>query len=376
MNRTHLDYRRAFFLLLTAFVTCCITAVVVLDQTIENWLYLNIPDMFPPSEIEYAYLDPSYYEDVMIPPPLAYERHVRDVEDFEAWSDMVAGSSFLQRVADIPHVEPVMLESPASGVEKFILGDVIVFHASPPPDQDAGRAVLVVPGSGHGAARDIMGIETEYQPYHDEIGLRLAGAGYHAYTLELDGWGLRQKDVGDMCPYMPQRTGCEFHAFKQKLGAYGISVAGIHDAEVAAVLSHVSERHGWVAVAGLSAGAPRALEAALSNRDMVDATVLASGITVTHGWPILINFNPAAAVDPYDMDTTDRLRALAPMPLYVSYGAEERGLYGVGARTTDIPDAVAPVYDMMGTAGSFSYVVHDGAHEYDVDSVIGFLDSH
>lgn len=371
MNKTILDYRTAFFVLLAIFVISGTAAGMLFDRTIANYLYLYTP-VKPPAP-EYAYLDPTHYDnDMMIPPLLAYERHVTGMDDFVSWRDMLADSDL--HVRNNPHPEPVMLESPP-GLEKFLLGEIIVYHAAPPPDKANGRAVLVIPGSGDGAAREIMGIQTVHTPYHEEIGLRLAAAGYDAYTLELDGWGERQKDVGSACPNVSIPINCEFFAFQEKLARYGISLGFIHDKEVAATLSYVASRHNWIAVSGLSASVPRALSSALANPDVVDAAVLASGVSIVHGWPIFVTAGPFIEAK-YDVENVDRVRALAPMPLYISYGSLEDGSFGYAARSGDIQRTVQPTYEMHGAVEAFMYVVHDGMHEYDVDSVIAFLDSH
>lgn len=371
VGTTGSNYRTAFFALLAAFVITGTVAGMLFDRTIANYLYLYTPAK--PPVPEYAYLDSAYYEnDVIIPPPLAYERHVADMDDFVAWRTMLADSNL--HIHNNPHPELVMLES-HPGLEKFLLGEIIVYHAAPPPDKANGKAVLVIPGSGDGAAREIMGIQTVHIPYHGEIGLRLAAAGYDAYTLELDGWGERRKDAGSMCPNVSVPVNCEYFAFQEKLARYGISLSSIHDKEVAVTLSYVTSKHNWTAISGLSAGVKKALPSTLANSDVVDAVVLASGISIVHGWPIFITAGPL--IEPkYDIENVDRVRALAPTPLYMSYGSLEDGSFGYAAKSEDIPEAIRPVYEMYGVPERFMYVIHGGMHEYDIDSVITFLDSH
>ena len=366
---TNLDYRTAFFVLLAVFVVSGAAAGMLFDRTITNYLYLHTP--VKPPVAEYAYLDPMHYDnDIMIPPPLAYERHVHTLDDFAVWRGMLADRDL--HIRNNPHPEPVILES-SPGLEKFLLGDIMVWHAS--PSSPNGKAVLVVPGSGDGAAREIMGIRTEHTPYHEEIGLRLSALGYDAYTLELEGWGQRQKDVGSTCPIASIPINCEYFAFREKLARYGISLTSMHDREVVTVLSYMESKHDWIAVSGLSMGVGRALTAALANPDTVDAVALASGISMIHGWPIFVTTGPLIEAE-YDVENVDRVRALAPIPLYMSYGALESGSFGYAAKSGDIRDAIQPIYEMHGAADAFTYIVHDGMHEYDVDSVIAFLDSH
>ena len=75
MNKIILDYRTAFFVLLAVFVVISIVAGMLFDRVIINYLYMYA--LVAPPTSEYAYLDPTHYsDDVVIPPPLAYERHV------------------------------------------------------------------------------------------------------------------------------------------------------------------------------------------------------------------------------------------------------------------------------------------------------------
>lgn len=363
-----------FFVILAVFVVTGVTAGILFDRTITNYLYLY--EFITPPTVQYTYLDSKYYDDIMLPPPLAYERHVHGLNDFTAWKDMLLDANL--HISNNPHPESVMIEQ-TSDFEKFFLDEIIVYHAAPPitnnNSEANGKAVLVIPGSGDGAAREIMGIQTVHTPYHDKIGLRLAMAGYDVYTLELDGWGERQKDAGSTCPNIAIPFNCEFFAFQEKLARYGISLNSIHDREVATTLSYIASKHDWVAVSGLSAGTSKALESALANPDMVNAVILASGITMIHEWPIFVTAGPYIETN-YDVEGVDRVRALAPMPLYISYGSLEIGPFGYAAQSVDIQSMVQSTYEMHGAANEFLYVIHDGMHEYDIDSVITFLDSH
>lgn len=364
-----MDYRLGFFIILAIFAVTGVTAGILFDRTIANYMHLHTAAS--PSYNEYAYLDPTYYSNVTIPPPLAYERHVHSLDDFAAWRDMLVDPDF--HISNNPHPAPKLIDS-TPDFEKFLLGEIIVYHAPPPPNKANGKAVLVIPGSGNGAAREIMGIKTQDIPYHGKIGLKLAAAGYDAYTLELDGWGQRQKYVGGICPTYLVPHDCEYFSFKSTLAKYGINLDSIHDREVATALSYMASKYDWIAVSGLSGGAKKALSAALTNPDVVDAAIVASGVTMVHEWPMSITMGDIEKE--YTVENVDRLRALAPMPLYVSYGIQEKDSFGYAAKSEDIQGAVQSTYEMHDATEAFSYVVHDGMHEYDIDSVIAFLDSY
>ena len=138
-------------------------------------------------------------------------------------------------------LRPVMLESFVPGIEKFPLGDIIVWYAA--PDVSNSRAVLVIPGSGDGATREIMGAYTEKNvAYHNEIGLRLAEHGHDAYTLKLDGGRVAERRwLGG--PKVHRLGNCEFYAFRESLARYDVSLTDMHNAEVTTTLSYVTDHH-------------------------------------------------------------------------------------------------------------------------------------
>ena len=366
------NYKIAFVATLFVLVALVTAAAVVFDRTIEGYF---VPLVVNGTANTYEFLDPVWYEGIDIL-PMSYERIVQTAGDFEGWKKGYANSDLS---AGLHHPASVVV---TSSVERdghtlnrlLIDGSLVVYEAL--PDRPNGKAVVVVPGTGHQGARDIMGVPSEYSVgyYHGDMGMRLAQAGYAAYAPELLGWGERQVDVGSTCagPGQDAYT-CSFHVFSNSLSLYGISTGAIHANESAKAFAYALSRHDRVALAGLSNGCSNANILAHANPGETGAVVLASCVGRTHEWPMGASLSGSG--QNLHAEPVDAVRALAPLPLYVSYGQLELGLYAYAVESGDIERMVAEAYGLVGAPGKFTYVVHDGGHTYDVDSVIKFLDA-
>ena len=367
-------YKVAFWVTLTALVVIVGAGVWLFDRTIAT--YLSSPllvDSIGTGE-RYVYLDPAWYEGIDLL-PASYENNVRTAADFEEWRQ-----GFIPVALRAPLHSPATVATSASTdhdgytLNRLLVdGSLIVYEAI--PDRPNGKAVVVIPGSGHQGARDIMGIPSEfsYAYYHGAIGARLAEAGYAVYAPELLGRGERQVDVGSVCagPYVEPTT-CSYDVFATALAMYGINAGQIHLNESATVVSYALSKHDRVATAGLSQGCSGAAATALANPGEVGAVVLASCVGRTHEWPMGNTMTDGG--QNLHAEPVDTVRALAPLPLYISYGSLELGLHGYEAQHGDVKRMVAEAYDLVGAPDRFEYVVHGGGHEYDFDTVLAFLD--
>lgn len=366
-----MNYKIAFVATLSMLVALTATAVVVFDRTIAGYL---VPLAVNGTADTYEFLDPVWYEGVDLL-PLSYERNVLTADDFEEWKEGYANpalSAELHRPASV--VVTDSYEREGHTLNRLLVdGSLVVYEAL--PDRPNGKAVVVIPGNGHQGARDIMGVPSEYSPgyYHGDIGIRLAEAGYAAYAPELLGWGERQVDVGSACAGLGQGAfECSFHVFSTSLAMYGISMGAIHANESAKAFAYALSKHDRVALAGLSNGCGDATSVAHANPGDAGAVVLASCVGRTHEWPM--GSSMSGGGQNLLAEPVDAVRALAPLPVYVSYGELELGLYAYAVESGDIERMVAEAYGLAGAPGQFTYVVHGGGHTYDVGSVIEFLD--
>lgn len=366
-----MNYKIAFVATLSVLAALVGTGVVVFDRTIEGYI---VPLVVNGTVDTYAFLDPAWYEGIDLL-PLSYERNVRTIDDFEAWREGYANAALsaeLHRPAAV--VVTSTVERDGHTLNRLLVdGSLVVYEAL--PHRPNGKAVVIVPGMGHQGARDIMGVPSEYSLgyYHGDIGIRLAQAGYAAYAPELLGWGERQVDVGSACAGPGQAAyECSFHVFSNSLAMYGISTGAIHANESAKTFAYALSKHDHVALAGLSNGCGGATSVANANHGKAGAVVLASCVGRTHEWPMGASLSGSG--QNLRAEPVDAVRALAPLPLYVSYGQLELGLYAYAVESGDIERMVAEAYGLSGAPGQFTYVVHAGGHTYDIDSVIKFLD--
>lgn len=365
-----MSYNVAFWVTLSALVVIVASGVWLFDRTIETYLV----GIFVGNDTErYVFLDPVWYESIDLL-PASYENNVQTAADFEGWRQELIPMTLRAPL----HSPATVATSSSTGHDGYTLnrlvvdGSLIVYEAI--PDRPNGKAVVVIPGRGHQGARDIMGVPSEFSGayYHGAIGARLAEAGYAVYAPELLGRGERQVDVGSVCAGHLNDIYCSFDVFANALSMYGVSISQIHLNESATALSYALSKHDRIAVAGLSEGCNGAGNTALANPGEVGAVVLASCIGRTHEWPMgntMTGSSQNLHIEPVDM-----VRALAPLPLYVSFGSLERGLLGYEVQHGDVKRMIAEAYDLVGAPDRFEYVVHGGGHEYDFDSVLVFLD--
>ena len=364
-----MNYKIAFVISLTVLAVLFASAIVVFDRTIEGYLISAPVD---DTVDTYEFLDPLWYEGVDLL-PMSYENNVLTADDFEAWRTKFSNaalSSHIHNPASVVVTDSV--EREGYTLNRLLAnGQIVVYEAL--PNRPNGKAVVVVPGNGHQGARDIMGIPSEYSPgyYHGEIGVHLAQAGYAVYAPELLGWGERQVDVGTACENQIVYE-CSFHALRNKLAMYGINTNDIHMNESAKAFAYALSKHDRVALAGLSNGCGGAIEVANANQDGVGAVVLASCVGRTHEWPLGTTMSGNG--ENLYAEPVDSVRALAPLPLYVSYGQLEKGLLRYAVESGDIERMVAEAYEAAGASGQFTYAVHGGGHTYDTMGVIAFLD--
>ena len=367
-----LGYRIAFWVTLSVLIAIVASGLWLFDRTIST--YLSILPYGDDMGERYVFLDPMWYEGVDLL-PASFENNVRTAADFEAWRQGFVADA-LQAPLHTPGEIAVTSSAGRDGhtLNRLLLDEsLVVWEAL--PDSPNGKAVVVTPGSGNQGARDVMGIPSEFSHayYHGAIGARLAEAGYAVYAPELLGRGERQVDVGSVCAGSGvDKTTCSFDVFATALAMYGISAGDIHLNESATALSYALSRHDRVATAGLSEGCSAAANTALANHGSVGAVVLASCIGRTHEWPM--QNSATGSGQNLHAEPVDTVRALAPLPLYVSYGSLERGTLAYEVKHSDVKRMVAEAYDLVGAPDRFTYVVHDGGHEYDLDSVLEFLD--
>ena len=377
------NYKVAFLATLAVLIAFAASTLIAFDRTIEAYLYGTRGGgeddgdyhmgLWPPGSIRYAFLDPSWYNHTDLY-ALSYERHVETYDDFARWREGVIEPKY-SAAGHAPANVSVLSTVSRDGyyLDRLRIDGIDAYRAV--PERPNGKAVVVVPGAGDGGMRDIMGVpgEHSHRYYHERIGIRLAESGYTVYAAELLGWGLRQADVGYECAWT-EHWRCAYDPLDAALSSYGINIREVHTNETAKVIAHAASVHDRVGVATISYGCGPALDAALASPGYVDALVMASCWIGPRIMPLNGNMDVVHGMN-LRYGTVDPLRALAPVPLYLSYGAEEAPLILYIVGQDDVRRMVQEAYDVSGAPGNFTYVVHGAGHKYDEASVVEFLDS-
>lgn len=265
-------------------------------------------------------------------------------------------------------------------------GDTIIFWELVPDNgADVHPAVLVIPGSGNQGARDLIGEPSSVSRYYyqSQLAVHLARAGYAAYVPELRGYGERAVyteacDDASVFGWRNIAIVCHEMFLRNQLAKVGIGIDDYRVDDLTRILRHMTtlghiDREN-IAVAGLSLGGGYSQEISAYNPDVIRATVVASGTgSHFHGPPS----DQAKGNGQFlCCDTNEFTATIAPRPLYVSFGSDERSLFRWEAETGHTAEFLGRVYSMLGAEGNLTYVVHEGRHEYHVPSVIEFLDRH
>ena len=337
----------------------------------------------------YATLPDHYYDDVELVPH-SFNKNVKTLDDFEKWKngpvldDKRNRPTVLDVSYDASLIETIDREQYV--IEKFTMDasdlEQILFYKITPNDNNViHNAVLVIPGSGHQGALDVLGEPSEYSDvyYQDGFAKHLVNEGYVVYVIELRGWGERQIDVGSGCDSAryDEKSTCTGLAFYNHLTHVGIDLHDIQTDEITQILAYIHSQDDIdkIAVAGLSLGGFHTVVQGIVNSDHIDALVVASGTGSLLHAPIS-KFLPPSNGYLLCCDTVDKLITVAPMPLYVSFGTQEGTISGREASTGYTEEILTGAYKLHNMSENFTYHLHDGGHEYHVPSIINFLAKH
>lgn len=388
-----MNYRIGFWSLVGVVLVGSLLAMAVLISYEKRPMDILSRMLQPNVSVEdhYAWL-PNHYTEEMDVAPHSYTKNVTTLDDFYEWRDRQDGvlAQFQDRpnVHDITEQPAELLESRSEAgytlnkfaMKAFFDAETIIFYELL-PERDIAQynAVLVVPGSGHQGALDVLGEPGPWQAhyYHDRIAKILGAEGYAVYVVELRGYGQRAIDVGSACNTSKNPTTCSSAAVEGKMRAFGIDMSDLRTDEITQVLAYIKARPyiDRIAVAGLSAGAGLAADQAIINRSVVDAIVLASGIGTTLYSPInmqqLVLHNQAACCD-----TMDQIATIAPTPAYISFGKQESTSFRWHAESGFVEESLGEAYRLHGKPENLYHYVHEGGHGYHIPTVLDFLNTH
>lgn len=343
----------------------------------------------PGVPFDYVYL-PEYYKLNLIH---SYRANVESLDDFYDWKHNPDGVLMSHKAHPTVHDMPEMNVKKVSSKNKSGDGGAytlnkytapawsyhtdIVFYELVPENKNGNDAILVIPGSGHQGALDVLGEDGPFSAYyyHDEIGKQLVGYGYTVYTLELAGFGERALDVGSLCPRDDPM--CSYTALADKLSRYGVNLNNVQTDEITSVLKYVeAKQFDNIVVMGLSLGAGLATNQMIINEDVIDVLVAASGVGSAIYSPLNMDTGPDCACDGVTYDTADAILTIAPKPMYVSFGTQESHGLRWHAEEPYFHDMLLEVYSLHNKTANLTYVPFDGTHSYEIDSILVFLAQH
>lgn len=331
---------------------------------------------------------------------LGFDKHVKDKNDLAAWQDAIR--SKVKEIANLPSLETLTTPRKAIVTDQRDLGfgtltqysiaafdgDNIVFFELIPKDEtktiiDADGntrypTVLFLPGSGSQGAKDVLNIPSELSAeyYHGGVGLAVAKAGYAVYVIEHRGYGLRSIDYKDGCEMTSQletKLRCSAQILSLHLAMTNSSLGFLQMADTIQLLGHIRSLNHIddkrIAIAGLSLGGGLASYISIIDQNLT-ASVIASGIgSVAEGLSL-----GSGRDNLRYFDGPDIIAAMAPDPVYISYGKQEYGMFRFEAETGYTYQKALKAYEMLDARDNLVYVAHEGSHEFHIPSLLSFLD--
>jgi len=237
--------------------------------------------------------------------------------------------------------------------------------------------ILIIPGSGNQGAKDVINVQGKLSSYyyHKGIGEELVKLGYLVFVIENRGWGERAESVQMNCE--EPDIFCSGNRLHKHLMNLGYDQFSLQTIDTIQVLKHIQSleyvNNEKIAIAGLSLGGPVAASVS-SLAPNVHSTIAASGIIsqqMTGG-----GSNPGAL---RFYDQPDIVASLAPNPLYLSWGINEKSEFGHEAEKLYSANLIKKAYELLGAEEKIEIIIHDDnfnqGHTFEKNSLIKFLEN-
>jgi len=379
-------------IILVLFLISSAVNVIVAVEYFERY---NIDDLYArlTNYQEITPLDPpkipDFYKDDMM--TLSFEKNVSSQDDFHLWREQVI-SKFIE-VYEILPIDDAKIESVGktnaedSGsyiINRFTMkavdGDSIIFYELlPKTNNDTLAAIFVIPGSGNQGAADAINKQSELSKYyyHKGIAEQLVNAGYAVYVIENRGWGERTIDAGFQCKKAD--VFCSGNVLNRQLENFGKSLYSLQVSDSLQVVRFIQTREYVdeenISIVGLSLGGAitQAVSALVPD---IKNTVIASGLVSIYQ---TTGSGPTPGLLRY-FDSPDLISTIAPRNLYLSWGENERSMFGYEARTLYSANLIREAYTLFDAEDNFIVVINEDrfndGHTFDVPSIIEFLKDH
>ena len=323
-------------LVLVLIFSLSINSIII--YTFNEKLLSVFDDKILEKEFEIVTIPDVYKKDSM----LSFQSNVIEKDDFILWKD-----KFLKKFQEhqkIPNYEDVDILLPKLIEEKEFSEykmkkfsatakdfDEIIFYELFPNNKNKINdckniacypAIMIIPGSGNQGAKDVINEQSNLSPYyyHNGVGEELVKLGYVVIVIENRGWGERIKNVEMNC--LEPDIFCSGNKLHKHLLNLGYNQFSLQVIDTIQLLKYIQDleyvQNEKIAIAGLSLGGPVAAVVSSLSPD-VHTTIIASGIASQHKTGVGLN---PGALKFYDQP--DIVATLAPKPLYLSWGINER----------------------------------------------------
>lgn len=337
------------------------------------------------SELELPKIPNFYQENILA---LSFENNVKNEKDFEEW-DLLISEKFveiynLQKVDEhsLKNIKKEFIESTNSKIltkfsAKSFDGDKIIFYELKPNKQfDSLQTVLIIPGSGNQGAADVLDLDSVYRDYfyHKGLAKKIVDEGYIVYVIENRGWGERTIDAGLYCN--EPVVFCSGNVLSRYLSNIGKDLFALQIDDSLQVFNFVKNQEHVksdnIAVVGLSLGGGIAQGMAVIQPE-IKSVILASGL-ISYQKTIGTGITPGML---QFFDFPDLVASLAPKPIYLSWGENEKSSFRFEAETLYSAKIIKNAYSVINAEQNVVIVIHNdefnNGHTFDVDSIIKFL---
>jgi len=362
--------------------------IIVISYVLQKYTPAELYSKFFKPEIdEYkpAVLPDIYTKNIM---PLSFDKNVEKIEDFDTWKEKI-----LQKFREVNQVPPLdeIKVNPVKKIESFeknnllitkytteaFDGDTIIFYEIlPNNDSSKYPAILFIPGTGNQGARDLLDLPSEFSEFYYERGIALdvAKQNFAVFVIENRGWGERRIDAGSECGINDYLPYCSGFLLRTHLGNIGYSLTGLQIVDTLQLvkhiqtLDHIDSKN--IATVGLSHGGGLSLSVGVLNPDIKSIVVVNTIITVNKTWPSAVR--GTNQILKY-FDAPDLAATMSPRLMYLSWGLKDVKSLGFEANTQTAANYIKKAYQLFDAEDNLTIVIHNYGHQYDVPSVIEFL---
>lgn len=351
-------------------------------------LYVRLTNSQSRASLELPKIPDFYKKDTML---MSFEKNVSTKDDFYQWKEQVI--SKFRDIYDIPSPDYIKVElaNKISTIDKnnYIINryamkalddDTIIFFELLPTNiiNDSLPVVFIIPGSGNQGAADVINEPSQLSKYyyHKGIGEQLVNAGFAVYVIENRGWGERTIDGGLHC--QDPDVFCSGNVLNRQLENYGKHLYALQISDSLQVVKFIQTREYIdsknISIAGLSLGGAitQAVSALMPD---IKNTIIASGLVSIYQ---TTGSGATPGVLKY-FDFPDLASTIAPRPLYLSWGENERSMFGYEANTLYSANLIKKAYSLFDAEDNLVIVINNetfnDGHTYDISSILKFLNN-